>query len=194
MPPERQGLNSVWMPAWLNLPNLFTLSRLVLTPFVITAILDGRHGMALALFAIAGFTDFLDGYAARRMKLATQAGAYFDPIADKCLLSGVFLALAVAKIVPGWAVAIILGRDLAILAGSCIVLLLTTVRGLPPSIWGKWSTFIQILTAVTWMARNAAPGPVLDSLSVLMLWPCLGLTIYSGLDYAWRGIRISRAH
>jgi cardiolipin synthase len=182
------------MPAWLNLPNLFTLSRLVLTPFVIAAILDGRHGMALWLFAVAGFTDFLDGYSARRLKLATQAGAYFDPIADKCLLSGVFLALAVARIVPRWAVAIIFGRDLAILAGTCIVLLLTTVRRFPPSIWGKWSTFIQILTAVTWMARNAAPGAVLDSLSILMLWPCLGLTIYSGLDYAWRGIRISRAH
>jgi cardiolipin synthase len=182
------------MPAWLNLPNLFTLSRLVLTPFVIVAILDGRHGMALALFMIAGFTDFLDGYAARRLKLATQEGAYFDPIADKCLLSGVFLALAAAKIIPRWAVGIIIGRDLAILAGSCIVLLLTSVRGLPPCIWGKWSTFIQILTAMIWMARNAAPGAALDTLSTLMLWPCLGLTIYSGLDYAWRGIRISRAH
>ena len=182
------------MPAWLNLPNLFTLSRLVLTPFVIAAILDGRHGTALVLFAAAGFTDFLDGYAARRLKLATRAGEILDPIADKCLLSGVFLALAVANIVPRWAVWIIFGRDLAILAGSCVVLLLTTVRRLPPSIWGKWSTFIQILTAVTWMARNAAPAAVLDRLSVLMLWPCLGLTIYSGLEYAWRGIRISRAH
>jgi cardiolipin synthase len=182
------------MPEWLNLPNLFTLSRLLLTPLVIAAIVDGRHGTALVVFMVAGFTDFLDGYSARRLKLATQAGEILDPIADKCLLSGVFLALAVARIVPRWAVWIILGRDLAILAGSGIVLMLTNVRRLPPSIWGKWSTFIQILTAVIWMARNAAPGAVLDSLSYLMLWPCLGLTIYSGLDYAWRGIRIARAH
>jgi cardiolipin synthase len=182
------------MPTWVNLPNLLTLSRLILTPFVIAAILGGRHGLALVLFSVAGFTDFLDGQAARRLKLGTQAGAYFDPIADKCLLSGVFLALAIAGIVPVWVVAVIFGRDLLILAGAGIVLLLTSVRRFPPSIWGKWSTFIQILTAVTWMARNAVEIPALDNIARLMLWPCLGLTIYSGLDYAWRGIRISRAH
>src|SRR5689334_10199017 len=105
------------MPGWLNLPNLFTLARLLLTPFVIFAILDGRHTSALLLFALAGFTDFLDGFAARRLKLATQSGAYLDPIADKCLLSGVFLALAAARIVPSWVVILIFGRDLLIFAG-----------------------------------------------------------------------------
>jgi cardiolipin synthase len=182
------------MPPWLNLPNLFTLSRLVLTPFVIAAILDRRHATALGLFAVAGFTDFLDGAAARRLKLTTQVGAYLDPIADKCLLSGVFLALAIARIVPRWVVAIIFARDLLILAGTGMVLLLTRIRRFPPSIWGKWSTFIQIVTAVAWMARNAVQTPAMDSLAELMLWPCLGLTIYSGLDYTVRGIRISRAH
>jgi cardiolipin synthase len=182
------------MPAWVNLPNLLTLSRLVLTPFVIAAILGGRHVVALALFALAGFTDFLDGAAARRWKVATQVGAYLDPIADKALLSGVYLALAVAGIVPGWVVGVIFARDLLILAGTGMVLLLTTMRRFPPSIWGKWSTFIQILTAVAWMARNALPHPKLDALAWILLAPCLGLTIYSGLDYAWRGIRISRAH
>ena len=182
------------MPAWLNLPNLLTLSRLALTPFVIMAILEGRHVQALALFAVAGVTDFLDGIAARRLGAATPVGAYLDPIADKCLLSGVFLALAAARIVPRWVVAIVFARDLLILAGVAMVLLLTTVRRFPPSNWGKWSTFIQILTVVAWMARNAAQTPVLNSLAWLMLWPCVGLTIYSGLDYTVRGIRISRSH
>jgi cardiolipin synthase len=122
------------MPAWLNLPNLFTLSRLALTPFVIGAILDGQHTVALALFAAAGFTDFLDGAAARKLKMSTQTGAYLDPIADKCLLSGVFLALSVAKIVPKWVVAIIFARDLLILAGVGIVLLFTSVRRFPPTL------------------------------------------------------------
>jgi cardiolipin synthase len=182
------------MPEWLNLPNLFTSARLVLTPFVISAILDGRHGTAVVLFALAGFTDFLDGAAARRLQSTTQVGAYLDPIADKCLLSGVFLALAVARIVPRWVVAIIFARDLAILTGVGIVLMLTTVRKFPPTRWGKWSTFIQILTVVVWLARNAAQQPVLDRLADWMLWPCLTLTICSGLDYAWRGTRILRAH
>jgi len=182
------------MPAWLNLPNFFTVSRLVLTPFVVLAILDGRHTTALGLFALAGFTDFLDGASARKLAMTTQTGAYLDPIADKCLLSGVFLALLAAKIVPKWVVVIIFARDLLILAGVGIVLLFTTVRRFPPSIWGKWSTFTQIVTATVWMARNALQVPALDSLAWLMLWPCVALTIYSGLDYTWRGIRISQAH
>jgi cardiolipin synthase len=182
------------MPGWLNLPNLVTLARLVLTPFVILAILDGRHTSALLLFAIAGFTDFLDGFSARKLKLTTSTGAYLDPIADKCLLSGVFLALAAARIVPRWVVVLIFGRDLLILAGVGIVLLLTTVRRFPPTVWGKWSTFVQIVTAVAWMARNAMPYPVLDEAAWMLLWPCVALTIYSGLDYVGKGIGIARAH
>ena len=67
------------MPSWLNLPNAITLLRLVLTPFVIKGILDGRHFFALAVFAFAAFTDYLDGAAARRLGLATPGGAYLDP-------------------------------------------------------------------------------------------------------------------
>src|SRR5580692_6766762 len=79
------ALNSCQMPSWFNLANLFTFLRLVLVPFILEAILAGRHEIALALFALAAATDVLDGAAARHLGLATQAGAYFDPIADKCL-------------------------------------------------------------------------------------------------------------
>jgi len=182
------------MPGWLNLPNLFTLARLALTPFVIAAILDGRHRDALLLFVAAGFTDYLDGASARWLRVSTQTGAYLDPIADKCLLSGVFLAMAAAQTIPWWVVGVIFGRDLFILAGVGIVLLLTSVRRFPPSMWGKWSTFVQILTAVVWMARNAAPSPVLDGMATGMLFPCVALTLYSGLDYLRRGIRMAQAH
>jgi cardiolipin synthase len=181
-------------PAWLNLPNLFTLSRLVLTPFVVIAILDGRHLLAAELFAVAAFTDLLDGAAARRLRLATQTGAYFDPIADKCLLSGVYLALALAGIVPRWLVVIIFGRDLLILAGVGTVMLFTSVRGFPPSVWGKASTFVQILTAVAWMARNALQLPWLNAVASFLIWPCAAFTIGSGLHYVGRGIQIARAH
>ena len=97
------------MPRWLNAANLLTLLRLALTPFVIQAIVAGRHVLALALFSIAAFTDALDGAAARRFHLATAAGAYLDPIADKVLMSGVFLALAIGHIVPWWLVGWIFG-------------------------------------------------------------------------------------
>ena len=99
------------MPSWLNLPNLFTLLRLLLVPWIIMAILGGHPVLALALFAGAASTDILDGAAARHLGSSTQAGAYFDPIADKCLLSGVYLALAAAHIMPWWFVILVFARD-----------------------------------------------------------------------------------
>ena len=182
------------MPPWVNVPNLLTLVRLILAPLVIQAILDSRHVLALAIFAAAAFTDYLDGAAARRFGIATQAGAYLDPIADKCLLSGVFLALAVAHIVPRWLVALIFGRDVYILLGVATVMLLTSIRRFPPSIWGKVSTFVQIVTAVIWMARDAFPCPPLNFLSFVSLWPCAACTVWSGLHYTWRGVQLARAH
>jgi cardiolipin synthase len=173
------------MPRWLNAANLLTFLRFVLVPFVILAILHGHHTLALALFAIAALTDVLDGAVARRFRLATPAGAWLDPVADKCLISGVFLALAGAGTVPWWLVGIVFGRDFYILAGVAIVMLLTRVRKFPPSIWGKASTFVQVLTVVAWMAGSVGPARA-------MLWPCAAFTIWSGIHYTWRTIRLLR--
>jgi cardiolipin synthase len=181
------------MPRWINVPNFFTLLRLLLVPFIVRAILERSHLLALELFAIAALTDILDGASARRLGLSTQTGAYFDPIADKCLLSGVFLALAFAHTVPWWFVALIFGRDLYILFGSVSVMLFTPVRKFPPTVWGKISTFIQILTAVVWMARNALELRVLDAVCPAILWMCVCSTAWSGLHYTWRGVQLARA-
>ena len=180
------------MARWVNLPNLLTVCRLVLTPFVIYGITTGRHLLALELFSIAAFTDWLDGLAARRFHTTTRGGAYLDPIADKCLMSGVFLALALSGIVPWWLVILIFARDIYILIGASLFLLFTSVRHLPPTVWGKLSTFVQILTAVIWMGRNALRLPLLDLLAPVMVWPCAAITIWSGLDYTWRGIRLAK--
>jgi len=181
------------MPAWVSLANLLTLVRLLLVPVVIGYILEGRYLLAGWLFGAAGFTDILDGAAARALG-ATQTGAYFDPIADKCLLSGVYLALAWVHLLPWWLVAIVFGRDLYILAAVGVFLLGTPVRRFPPSIWGKVSTFVQILTAVAWLARAIFAGPVLAGISSAMLWPCVAFTVWSGLDYTWKGIRAYRKY
>jgi len=182
------------MPSWFNLPNLFTLLRLVLVPFIVQAVLAGLHDLALALFAVAAATDVLDGAAARHLGLATQAGAYFDPIADKCLLSGVFLALAAARIMPWWLTAIVIGRDLFILVGALTLRAATGIKEFPPSIWGKASTFVQILTVVLWMARDAFPGSAFNPAASAMVWPCVVATVWSGLHYTWRGLQFARAH
>jgi cardiolipin synthase len=182
------------MPAWVNLPNLLTLLRLFLVPVVVYFIVEGRYLLAGWLFGAAAFTDILDGAAARTMQVSTQVGAYLDPIADKCLLSGVFMALAWAHLVPWWLVAVIFGRDIYILAAVGIFVLFTPVRRFPPSIWGKVSTFVQICTVVIWIAQVIYRTRVLGELSSAMLWPCVGFTVWSGLDYTWKGISVYRKY
>src|SRR5215472_5224406 len=166
------------MSQWVNIPNLLTVLRLALAPLVIQAILEGRHLLALAIFAAAAFTDYLDGAAARRFGVATSTGAYLDPIADKCLLSGVFLALGAASIVPWWFVAVVFGRDLYLLLAVAAMLALTKIKKFPPSRWGKISTFVQIACALTWMTRNIYPGTALDSVASAMLWVSTAFTVW----------------
>ena len=180
------------MPRWLNVANFLTLLRLLLMPPIVQAILNGRHTLALVLFVLAGFTDLFDGMAARHWKLETEAGAYLDPIADKCLLSGIFLAMAGAGIVPWRYVAIVFGRDLYILLGAAAILTWTPIRSFPPSVWGKASTFVQIATAVTWMVRNMLEISWLGVLATGTLWISAAFTIWSGVHYTWRGIQVVR--
>ena len=181
------------MPAWINLPNLFTLLRLLLTPFAAWAILARRPVLAMLLFAVAAFTDYLDGAAARRWGCNTPTGAALDPIADKCLLSGVFLALAAAGMLPWWLVGVVLGRDLYILLGAGALLLATPIRRFPPSIWGKVSTCVQIGTVLAWLVRNIRSFRVLDALAAAGIWICAAFTLWSGIHYTWRAVQTVRA-
>jgi cardiolipin synthase (CMP-forming) len=185
----RRRMNS---PA--TLPNLLTILRLLLAPFIFTAIVTGPHKRALVLFVIAALTDGLDGLLARRINQSTALGAYLDPIADKVLLSGVFLSLAIAGSIPSWLVVVIFGRDLLLLASSGIALLFTAFREFRPSLWGKASTFVQIACATVWMAQNAVDLPWLHTLATSIIWPSAAITIWSGLHYSWRGFRFLKAH
>jgi cardiolipin synthase len=167
---------------------------MLLAPVVIREILAGRHAPALALFAAATVTDGVDGYLARRLKRVTRAGAYLDPIADKLLLSGVYLALAVIGSVPWWFVGLVFGRDILILAAAALALVFTGMRSFPPSVWGKLSTIFQSATAVVWMIRNASPGVASDSLAMALVWLTAGITIWSGMHYGWRGWHALQMH
>jgi cardiolipin synthase len=177
-----------------SIPNLLTIARLLLAPFIFGAIVNGRHALALGLFACAALTDSLDGLLARRFGQTTPVGAYLDPIADKVLLSGVYVSLAVATIVPWWLVMVIIGRDLFLLASSGIVLLFTGHRQFHPSVWGKASTFAQIACAITWMLQNVVDSTAVHALAVVLIWPTAAITLWSGLHYSWRGFRFVRAH
>jgi cardiolipin synthase len=179
---------------WLTPPNLVTLARLLLAPVIFCAILNRRAFAALCLLAVAAATDVIDGYLARHFGSATAAGAFFDPIADKLLLTGTYLALALSGSAPWWLVGIIFGRDFLILAASAVALLATKLRALPPSVWGKASTFFQILTAVSFLGRDALGLGFLATLSAILIWPTLALTVWSGIHYGWRGVRLLRVH
>lgn len=172
-----------------NLPNLFTLARLVLAPFVAISILHGGYRCALVLFFLAGVSDAIDGFLARRLKQASRIGAYFDPLADKILLSVIYISLGVARAVPWWMVAVVFGRDILILAMAAYGLLFTSVRAFPPSVWGKISTFLQIAAALTVMGAGAGiPAPV--ELALLLM---VAGTVVSGLHYVWTAISQLRA-
>jgi cardiolipin synthase (CMP-forming) len=182
------------MPRWFNLANLVTLLRLCLVPYVVGAILDGRYGRALGLFFLAAVTDVIDGALARSYGLGSRVGAYLDPIADKCLLSGIFLALGSAGRVPWWFVVLVLGRDIYILLAVVAVMALTTVRKFPPSRWGKISTFVQIVAAVSCLLENIWAVPFFQAASSAMLWVCAGFTVWSGIHYTQRGAQMLREH
>jgi cardiolipin synthase (CMP-forming) len=174
----------------LNAPNLVTLARLILAPFVALDILNGRYGRALILCFLAGLTDVLDGFLARRFGGVTSTGAYFDPIADKVLLSVIYVALGAAHAIPWWMVAIVFGRDLLILGMAAYGLLFTQVRKFPPSVWGKISTFFQIAAAMVVMGdRDGIPAPV-----TLAVWLMIAATAWSGIHYTWRGVRLLQSN
>jgi cardiolipin synthase len=159
-----------------------------LTPFVVLAILNANYGRAIVLFFVAGISDVIDGFLARRLGASTPAGAYFDPVADKILLSAIYIALGVVRAIPWWMVALVFARDLLILGMAAYGLLFTSVRSFPPSVWGKISTFFQIAAALVVMgARDGIPAPV-----DLALWLMVGATVWSGIHYVWQGVHILR--
>ena len=128
----------------------------------------------------------IDGFLARRFEIATRIGAYFDPIADKILLSVIYVSLGAAGAMPWWMVAIVFGRDVLILAMAAYGLLFTSVRKFPPSVWGKISTFFQIAAALVVMgARANISVPLTLALSLM-----LAATVVSGLHYLWRGVSL----
>ncbi|MDP2798605.1 MAG: CDP-alcohol phosphatidyltransferase family protein, partial [Deltaproteobacteria bacterium] len=105
----------------MNLPNLITVIRILLTPVLIILLLNSTFNKALAVFALAGLSDGLDGLRARYLRQKTTLGAYLDPIADKLLLSATFITFATLEFVPSWLTVIIVSRDVIIVLGIAML-------------------------------------------------------------------------
>jgi cardiolipin synthase len=172
----------------LTIPNLFTLLRVLLTPLILLELSRGHFMAGGWIFGGAAFTDVLDGGFARHFGAESKIGQYFDPIADKLLLTSIYIGLALGGAVPVWVVAVILGRDVWILGLSAIAFLFTDFRNLKPSIWGKASTFVQIMAAVGVMAARAYGISAFGLIAGWLIGAVVILAVISGADYGFRGI------
>jgi cardiolipin synthase (CMP-forming) len=171
----------------MNLPNSLTVLRILLIPFFIGFLTYGRYEGALWTLLIAGATDILDGVIARLANQRTKLGAYLDPLADKLLLTSAFVTLSILHLVPGWVAIVIVSRDLIIVAGTLLLHVTETPIEVVPTILGKSTTLVQLsylVVALVLVYRHQDVGQL-----KLLLALMLTLTIVSGLQYVYRGIR-----
>jgi cardiolipin synthase len=128
----------------LTAPNQMTLLRMVFVPFIVIHLVEGRYLWALIVFVMAGFSDGLDGLLARTLHQQTLLGQYLDPIADKLLLSTMFLVLSILHKIAWKYTVVVFSRDISILAASAVLFAIAGLRDFRPSIFGKANTVSQI--------------------------------------------------
>ena len=168
-----------------NAPNLLTLTRICLAPFLVTTILDGHYAVSFYLFIAAGLTDALDGTLARLLKQRTMLGQYLDPVADKLLLSTLFLVLMHQGLIPARVTVMVFGRDVGILVVAALLYAAAGRREFSPSIFGKANTLAQIAAVAAVLLQQLTSAAWVAWVRTVMLDATMVLTVVSGLHYAW---------
>ena len=167
-----------------DIPNLISILRMFITIPVLWALLLEHYGIALVLFAVAGLSDGLDGFLAKHYGWESRLGGLLDPLADKMLLVSCFFALGWLGLIPYWLVAIVLFRDLLIVAGATAYHYRVSRLDAEPSLMSKLNTCVQIslvLLVVFDQGLMAVPRWILDSL----IWGTFATTVLSGVGYVW---------
>ncbi|HVZ19518.1 MAG TPA: CDP-alcohol phosphatidyltransferase family protein [Vicinamibacterales bacterium] len=179
--------------AVFTVANQLTLLRMLLIPAFIVLIVERERGWALAVFAVAGITDALDGVIARRSGQKTTLGAWLDPMADKLMLVSAFVVLTIPGLglrnrLPIWLTALVISRDVCIVVTVAIVNLAIGRRTFQPSIFGKMATAIYIVTISTAMLFNylGYHSRVVD----VCVYASLAITLLSGFHYIWHASRV----
>jgi len=165
------------------------MMRLFVLPFLVITILDGRWKVAFALLWVAGVSDGLDGLLARKLHQRTTLGLYLDPIADKLLLSTLFVVLTHVGLIPRYVTVLVFSRDLGILLIATLLFATNTLRDFRPSLLGKVNTVIQILGVLTVMTCQVIPRAGLNDLKALLLWSIAVMAPVSAAEYAWIVLR-----
>ncbi len=168
-------------------PNLLTLMRLVFVPLIVLAVAGNHYRWALAIFVLAGISDGLDGLLARLMKQQTQLGQYLDPIADKMLLSTMFLVLSFMHRIPWGVTILVFSRDIIIVIICALLYATGAMKIFPPSLFGKANTAAQIVTVPLVLANEIVPHVHWVEVSRHLFFNIVvALTVISGVHYLWR--------
>jgi cardiolipin synthase len=173
----------------LNLPNTLTLLRILTIPLFLEFLAYHLYFEALVVYAIGGFTDFLDGLAARWMNQQTALGAYLDPVADKLLVITSYVMLGSIGGIPVWLAVVVVARDAIIVVGYSVIYFLIEERWqVKPSRIGKWSTTFQLLTLA--LALALLHDPKMFSAVLLDFFVALTalVTVMSGCQYLYGGL------
>jgi cardiolipin synthase len=167
-----------------TVPNQLTFLRLAFLPFFIIAIHYNRYMLALGILLAAGLSDGLDGLLARGLNQRTPLGAYLDPIADKLLMSSSFLILALHGKIKWWLVILVLGRDVLLLVAAAVILITVGYRPFPPSLYGKATTFFEILLIVLVLLLAVWPNHALWIARHVCTYLVAAFVILSGFHYS----------
>ncbi len=169
----------------LSFPNQLTLLRMAFLPFIVLNLVDAHYLSALILFMLAGLSDGLDGLLARRLKQQTQLGQYLDPIADKALLSTVFLVLSILHKIPWKFTVLVFSRDGLILAASTVLYAIAGLRDFSPSIFGKANTFAQLAAVFFVLLLQISNQRWIAIARLTSLRAVFAFTIISGVHYVF---------
>jgi len=170
-------------------PNILTLMRICLAPVLVAAVLEGNYRLGFVLFVVAGLTDALDGTLARLLHQRSVLGQYLDPVADKLLLSALFLALMHKELIPVTVTVLVFGRDVGILLVAAILYAAVGRREFKPSIFGKANTLAQVSAVATVLLYQFVRVAWIGAVQTFALRATMVLTVVSGLHYAWTVLR-----
>lgn len=167
-----------------DLPNLITVMRLLLVAPLVWYLVMERYGAALVLAIVAGASDALDGYLAKRYGWSSRLGGILDPIADKLLLVSGFIMLGLSGLLPVWLVALVMLRDLVIVVGAALYHWLVARLEPAPSVISKINTTIQIVLLLAVLLAQVFPA-FPGAMVYWLIWLTALSTATSGLHYVW---------
>lgn len=170
-------------------PNLLTFLRVCLAPFLVYAVVEHHFAEAFALFMIAAITDLVDGLLARWLHQYTLIGQYLDPIADKLMLSSLFLVLTLMGIIDRRITVLVFGRDFGMLLTAAILYWTVHLRDFRPSLLGKANSFSQVVAIGAILLSQFDPSSWVQYTRTAMLDATIWLTVLSGFHYCWVACR-----